>query len=514
MTIDFSWFGRTPDSQNKSPFGCTPELIDAGDLLDAIARYPTDSVPGRPQLPAIDPAAGVVTDAPAPTKATTEGPKVLTADAIGGALWTASPEFILFSERSGTLPNEIELDDKSAPTGNGAIAASNYLYAAQIDLPKMLKADRRARESFMVRANAKLTEAFNSFWSQTIGKDTKLSLTCDIQFRDASDTTRAGKPYLVFWISDGHTQLYPSQRSQGVRWFVSFFLQMKAAKSNYNSAMFLLDEPGANLHSKAQADVLRLINALRLEIPIVYSTHSPHLIEYEHLHRIHAVQRVGDDEDSPTTILDAHQLGAASSDTLSPILTAMGADLASQQTIQRRNNVLLEEVSGFYYLTAFWKLTGEKQAAHFIASTGVNKLPTLANLFLGWGLDFITVVDDDNQGRGVYKELMVDLYGGDVETANRFIIKLKGCDGIEDIFSTNDFKRHVLKDAAANVQQKNSDFLKRAGRSKPILALEFKLAVDNEQVRFTDLDDATQSAIKETVGSITKLLAEPLAKAA
>ncbi|TXC86440.1 hypothetical protein [Paraburkholderia azotifigens] len=232
------------------------------------------------------------------------------------------------------------------------------------------------------------------------------------------------------------------------------------------------------------------------------------------MHRIHAVQRLGDEEDSPTTILDAHQLGAASSDTLSPVLTAMGTDLASQQTIQRRNNVLLEEVSGFYYLTAFWKLTQEKQAAHFIASTGVNKLSTLANMFLGWGLEFITVVDDDNQGRGVYKDLMRDLYGDDPEVANKYVIKLKGCDGIEDIFSTDNFKRYVLKDESANIQQKNSEFLKRANRSKPVLALEFKLAVDNGHIRLVDLDEATQTSIKEVVGNIAGKLADPVARAA
>ncbi|OWJ56088.1 ATP-dependent nuclease [Paraburkholderia caledonica] len=508
--LDFSWKPNKKDS--KKPFAVTVSLLDADELAKSIAAFPVDVLP-RPQ-PATDPTA-----TPAPPGApndggTQSGPIPLTVPVLGQAIYSLAPEFILFSEREGMLPNEIELDDAHAPTGSGAVAASNYLYAAEIDLPKMLAADRRTRESFLLKANSRLTKAFNSFWSQTIGKGTQLSLTCDIEYHEASDAPKAGKPYLVFWISDGHTQLYPSQRSQGVRWFVSFFLQLKAAKREYENVWFLLDEPGANLHSKAQADVLKLINDLRHEIPIVYSTHSPHLIEYEHLHRIHAVQRLGDEEDSPTTILDAHQLGAASSDTLSPVLTAMGTDLASQQTIQRRNNVLVEEISGFYYFAAFWKLTQTKQVAHFIASTGVNKLAALANMFLGWGLSFITVVDDDNQGRGVYKDLMRDLYGDDAKIADQYVVKLKGCDGIEDVFSTSDFKRHVLKDEAANIQQKNSEFLKRAGRSKPILALEFKLAVDNGHIRLADLDEATQNAITAIIDNISGKLANPMAEAA
>ncbi len=434
---------------------------------------------------------------------------------LGHVIYREGPTFMLFTEQSGTLPNQIDLNSEFEPIGAGDTAATNYLTAAQIDLPQLVKSDLRSRQSALTKANAKLTSAFNSFWSQTIGKETKLSLNCEVEFYglDAGEA-KVGKPYLVFWISDSHTRLYPSQRSKGVRWFVSFFLQLRAANVSDEKPVFLLDEPGANLHSKAQADVLKLINTLRKEIPIVYSTHSPDLIEYEHLHRIHAVQRTDDEDDSVTVILDAHRLGAASSDTLSPILAAMGADLSRQTTIQKCNNVLLEEVSGFYYLSAFWRLTNQDQPAYFIASTGVNKLPTLANLFLGWGLDFITVVDDDSQGRGVFKDLQHDLYGDDQALAAQRVFKLKGHDGIEDVFSTNDFKRFVLNDEEAVVTQKNSELLKRRGRSKPIMALEFKLAVDNGRIKFSQLESATQAAIKEVVDGIVSRLATQTAKAA
>lgn len=192
----------------------------------------------------------------------------------------------------------------------------------------------------------------------------------------------------------------------------------------------------------------------------------------------------------------------------------MGTDLANQQIIQKRNNVLIEEVSGFYYFTAFWKLTKQTQAAHFIASTGVNKLPTLANLFLGWGLGFITVVDDDSQGRSVYKQLKDDLYGGDDAITTKFVLKLKGRDGIEDVFTRSDFKKYILCDDKAEITTKNSEFLKRPGRSKPIMALEFKLAVDAERIQFSDLETDTQTAISEIVNGIVSRLATPVARAA
>jgi len=527
VTLDFSW-ERSPAAA-KAPFACEPRLVDCSELeesLATLAELEAGSEPSADATGASEPGARPQAQPSPPATDATQAPQVssqpnaestgpLKLSSVADAVYQAAPEFILFSEKDGLLPNEIELDDQKNPTGAGAGAANNYLWAAGINLSQILSDDRRSRESHMDRANTKLTDAFNSFWSQKIGRATKLSLSCEINFHEAeSGSSIARKSYLVFWISDGHTKLYPSQRSQGVRWFVSFFLQLKAARRLYDHSVFLLDEPGSNLHSRAQADVLRLINDLRREIPIVYSTHSPHLIEYEHLHRIHAVQRIGDGEDSPTVVLDAHRLGAATTDTLSPILTAMGTDFSSQQAVQRQHNVLLEEVSGFYYMTAFWKLTNEGRPANFIASTGVNKLPTLANLFLGWGLEFVVVLDDDNQGRGVFKKLTDDLYGGDTDTASRRIFKMKGFDAIEDVFSTNDFKKFILKDEATDIQARNSDYLRRSNRSKPIMALEFKLAVDNGTIQLRNLEETTQATIKEIVESVASRAAPAIAEAA
>jgi len=340
--------------------------------------------------------------------------EIMTLGNLERVLYEVAPFFATFDAKTGLLPNESEVNDSSSPVGPGAEAAANYLYVAGIDLKDVLSKDRRGRESVLARANAKITQEFNSFWSQTIGGDAKLTLRCDIEYYSANKEGKAGKPHLVFWINDGHTQLYPKQRSEGVRWFVSFFLQMKAVsgEGEGEGQVFLMDEPGANLHPKAQRDVLRLINSLKDEVPVIYSTHSPHLIEYDKLYRIHAVQRDGASQDSPTTVIDAHRLGSASTDTLSPVLTAMGVDLSSQEVVKRKNNVIVEEVSGFYYLSAFWRLTKKTQEANFIAATGVNKIELLASLFLGWGLDFIVVVDDDSQGRGVFNNLKRDLCGG------------------------------------------------------------------------------------------------------
>lgn len=259
------------------------------------------------------------------------------------------------------------------------------------------------------------------------------------------------------------------------------------------------------MHAKAQGDVLNLLNKLSADIGIIYSTHSPHLIEYSKLYRVYAVQR-SDDEEGPTKVIDAHQLGTASSDTLSPILTAMGADFSSQNVIKNKNNVLLEEMSGYYYIKAFWSLLNVAQEAHFIASTGVNKIENLVNMFLGWGLDFIVVVDDDKQGRDAYKSIKLNIFGNDEGLANAQLLKLPDCPSIEEAFSQQDFSKIILGKQGLDYSCSNSEYLKSEKLSKPITAFNFWMQISSNEVQFKDFDATSQTKIKKIVSSIVDLL--------
>lgn len=184
----------------------------------------------------------------------------------------------------------------------------------------------------------------------------------------------------------------------------------------------------------------------------------------------------------------------------------MGANLSSQTVIQRRRNVLIEEISAHYYLSAFWKLLNVSDEAHFIAATGVNNLEHLTNLFCGWGLKFIVVMDDDNQGRGVYGKLMRNLYGDDEEIASQNMIKIKECDGIEDLFSSEDFAKFVTLTGDRTVEGRPTALLRRSGNSKPVLAYGFFDRVKRDEVRWEMLSAETQGRIMGLVDRIRSLL--------
>lgn len=421
-------------------------------------------------------------------------------------VYKLTPKSTLFDQETGLLPSSIDINSDGTLQGDGAVAANNFLSIANLKVKDLLTEDLRTQTEKLERANKKISDDFAAFWTQTIGKSGPLKLQCELHHYGTNVPDKSGQPHLVFWISDGLTKLYFKQRSLGVRWFMSFYLQLKASELRGGERIFLLDEPGANLHSRAQSDVLKLINRLSKDIKIIYCTHSPDLIEYDKFYRIHAVQRDGDVEATPTRIIGAHRLGTASQDTLSPVLTAMGMDLSSQNVIRKINNVILEEMSGFYYLTAFWKLTNELQEAHFIATSGVNKVEPLAYMFRGWGLGFIVALDDESSARKVYNKLKRELYGDDEEVSRANMIKFKDCKGIEDVFSKNDFRVFILNDTNAKFENNNSEFLKTSSYSKPVLAYQFLLKVDEGDISWDDLNSTSQARIKKIVSDISSRL--------
>lgn len=421
------------------------------------------------------------------------------------------PSFQMYDGNKSLLPNTIDLDDllNKNTKAEGYIGVQNFLTIAEIDLDELRKKTSGIQRKLIREVNASITANFQEFWRQKIGKSNQIEISFELKNYNETHAQR-GKFYLEFWINDGFDELHPKQRSQGVRWFLSFYLQLKASKIENETAntILLIDEPGESLHARAQEDVLKVFEDISSNIQIVYTTHSPYLIKLEWIHRLLAVQRADDnDENSETQVFSALQLGSASSDTLTPLLTNMGVDVSHQGVIEKGNNVILEEPSGYYYFIAFVKLLNHKGRVNFLPATGVTKIPLLVNLFLGWGLDFITVFDNDKAGQRVYNELKKDIFGGDEEYAKtKLLLLADGCLGIEDIFSKRDFQKYVLENEEQNYDVKNSEHLKDIKISKPLLAIKFRNKIEQGETSFDEFDDETRGNITNVVNAIEDLL--------
>ena len=69
--------------------------------------------------------------------------------------------------------------------------------------------------------------------------------------------------------------------------------------------VFLLDEPASNLHSSAQAQLLKSFETLMTSSQIVYTTHSHHLINLRWLDGSYVVANAAIKDTTPDSIIEA-----------------------------------------------------------------------------------------------------------------------------------------------------------------------------------------------------------------
>ncbi len=420
---------------------------------------------------------------------------------LGRKYFEYSPVFELFEDFGSLLPNRIDMDD--IVTGNDQVegykAARNFLSIAQLDYSFFQQPSSRILKQKIENLNYALTCNFQDFWQQSIGRNNKINIQFELDHYSASYGEKAGKPYLEFWIKDEGERLYPKQRSRGVRWFLSFYMELKAA-ANINKKMILLvDEPGVSLHARAQEDVLKVFEDIKDKIQIIYTTHSPHLVEINKLHRVLAVQR--DDIDnlrSATRILDPLKLSAASPDTLSPLQSIIGNPAASSGFSEKKINLIVNDTGSFYILNAIFTLTGFKGKISVIPSTNVSSIPLLCNILMGWGLDFAVLLFENEEENDMHDHLKETVFKTD-NSGRKMIISLPGLFyNAEDLLSTLDFKNHILK-TREGITVANSDYIKEKEMPRNFLFSKFLTDVKSGEVKISDFDEETLENFRQVV---------------
>ena len=152
------------------------------------------------------------------------------------------------------------------------------------------------------------------------------------------------------WIADDRrpdVEIELESRSKGFQWFFSFYLVFLAeSDAGHKDAILLLDEPGLHLHPTAQQDLISFFEKLADNNQLLYTTHSPFLIDGDHLHR---VRPVTEDEAGHSQV----SIGNWPSDreTIFPLQAAAGYAMI-KGLFQHKKNVLVEGLADYLYLHA------------------------------------------------------------------------------------------------------------------------------------------------------------------
>ena len=136
-------------------------------------------------------------------------------------------------------------------------------------------------------------------------------------------------------------------RGKGFQWFLSFFLVfLVESGAGMKDAILLLDEPGLNLHPTAQRDLVAFLEDLSGRNQVIYTTHSPFLIDSAHLERVRPVH-----EDATGHARVVTGAWPPHRETVFVLQAAAGYAMF-EGLFDRPGALLVEDVSDFCYLQA------------------------------------------------------------------------------------------------------------------------------------------------------------------
>ena len=227
---------------------------------------------------------------------------------------------------------------------------------------------------------------------------------------------QADGDYFRIWVSDDRrtdVDIELESRSKGFQWFFSFYLVfLVESNEGHKDAMLLLDEPGLHLHPTAQQELLKFFEKLAVNNPLVYTTHSPFLIDGERIHRVRPVTE--DDSGHSRISVDTWPQDR---ETIFPLQAAAGYAMV-RGLFQHKKNVLVEGMSDYLYLHALnlhCRALGRQGLPEDIYITpcgGAKLVSHIASLFLGQEVRPVVLLDGDDAGRARRDALMKQLYAG------------------------------------------------------------------------------------------------------
>jgi len=279
------------------------------------------------------------------------------------------PKFLYFDEYY-QLQGRANIEALQRRQAEGRLERPDYpllglIARARLKIEDLLDSARtRDLKNRLEGAGNHLTRQIVKYWSQ----NRHLQLRFDVRQarRDDPPGMREGTNLWSEVYDSKHmvtTEL--GTRSRGFVWFFSFLAWYGDIQRENRNVILLLDEPGLSLHAKAQEDLLRYFESeVKGHHQLLYSTHSPYMIDSRKFDRVRVVQDLGIDGDEPledgsggTRVIG--DLALANPETISPLQGALAEELAST-LFAASNTLAVEGVGDLLYLETMSALLAEK----------------------------------------------------------------------------------------------------------------------------------------------------------
>lgn len=319
----------------------------------------------------------------------------------------------------------------------------------------------KERSVLLQAASTKLTKEFRAWWKQG-----------EYRFRFEAD----GDHFRI-WVADDQRpeEVELEARSTGLQWFLSFFLVfLVESEEAHESAVLLLDEPGLSLHPLAQKDLTQFFDSLAKTNQLLYTTHSPFLVDPDRLDQVRAVYV----NSSGTTVVSSDlRAGKASSPEFKSVYavhSALGLSI-SDALLSGCTNVVVEGASDQLYLStiktvliALGKIQPQRELL-FLPGGGAKGVTALVPIFTGKDeAPPHVILDSDEQGLQFAKKLRDGaIYAGTnacrIQCVGEILDTLQNAE-VEDLLPFD-----VIVDTASRLYRGEDDFQNIAEEGKSIV---------------------------------------------
>lgn len=305
------------------------------------------------------------------------------------------PKFVYFDEYS-TMRGRISIQDVRHRQEKGEeLDDSDRTFLSLLGLVGADLKDLENQTSYeylkaeLESASIGISDEIFEYWNQ----NKQLRVEFDLSPANPNDTPplNAGTILHVRIWNNRHRVSVPfDERSKGFVWFFSFLAYFsQVEEEEEGDLVLLLDEPGLNLHAMAQHDFLRFIEErLALKHQVIYTTHSPFMINLKHLDRIRTVQ----DIDDRGTVINGDTL-SNDMETVFPLQVALGHRLANTLFLAP-HCLMVNSASDLIYLQILGELCASKGHQRLdprwvvIPVGGADNLPTFVSLL---GENYVSV---------------------------------------------------------------------------------------------------------------------------
>ena len=267
------------------------------------------------------------------------------ADNAGEAVLAGSLPSIQYVGEYATLDAEIDLNTFTDRVESRDLDASDRAFealcsVANLDVETLREGDAADVLTELEAAAGEINEAVARYWSQSDDVGVRLHKDGD-------------EPLLQLRVENlEHGVTVPfNRRSRGFRWFFSTFCTLLATREGDADRILLLDEPGLHLHPKAKREFRRFLeHEIAGEGTVVYSTHSPFMIDTDRAHRTKAIVK---DPERGTEVIESP--GTVDEYTRFPLRSVFELDV--METVVSRSELLcVEDETTYEYLYNVFEL--------------------------------------------------------------------------------------------------------------------------------------------------------------